>query len=108
MGVLPRAAIPPLVMRGTTRHLALPSCLLAPNDLRRLYRLLEQKASEAADRQAATLVLQPGQTPAQLQELEAAVRAALVLVIRLQTSGGEWINGTTIDLLSDEHSRTAL
>jgi hypothetical protein len=63
--------------------------------------LLEQKALEAADRQVATLTLQPGQTQAQLEELRTAVRAALALVVRLQT-GSEWINGTTIDLLNDE------
>jgi hypothetical protein len=62
---------------------------------------LEPKASEAADRQVATLTLQPGQTQAQLNDLKAAVRAALALVIRLQT-GSEWINGTTVDLLNDE------
>jgi len=34
--------------------------------------------------------------------MSAAVRQALSLMVRLQTSNGEWINGTTIDLLSDE------
>jgi hypothetical protein len=97
------AAVPvaPLVMRGTTRQFTLPSCVLTLNDLRRLFRLLEQKALEAAERQVATLVLQPGQTPAQLREVQVAVRSALTLVIRLQTAS-EWINGTTIDLLNDE------
>ena len=92
---------PPVVMRGAIRRFALPSCLLKPNDLRRIFRLLEQKALEAADRQVATLTLQPGQTQAQLDELRAAVRASLALVVRLQT-GSEWINGTTMDLLNDE------
>lgn len=62
---------------------------------------MEPKASEAAERQVATLFLQPGQTQAQLNALKAQVRAALVLVVRLQTST-EWINGTTMDLLDDE------
>ena len=102
MAILPSAPIPPLVMRGTTRQFVLPSCLLTANDLRRIYRLLEQKALEAAERQVATLTLQAGQTQVQLGEMSAAVRSALSLVVRLQTSSGEWINGTTIDLLSDE------
>jgi hypothetical protein len=63
--------------------------------------LLEPKASEAADRQIAALTLQPGQTQAQLDELKTAVRAAMALVVRLQT-GSEWINGTTVELLEDE------
>jgi hypothetical protein len=100
MGIVAAPAIP-LMMRGTTRRIALPSCLLTPNDLRRIFRLLEAKASEAAERQVAALTLQPGQTPAQLQELKAAVRAALSLVVRLQTSS-EWINGTTVEPLEDE------
>ena len=33
----------PPVVRGTTRQLQIPSCLLTPNDLRRLYGILEQK-----------------------------------------------------------------
>jgi len=88
-------------MRGTTRRLVLPSCVLSSEDLRRIYRLLEPKALEAAERQVATLTLQPGQTQAQLQELRSAVRAALVLVVRIQTETG-WINGTTIDLFNDD------
>ena len=83
------------------RELTLPSCLLSPNDLRRIYRLLQPKASEAAERQVATLVLQPGQTQAQLDELKASVGTSLALVIKIQT-GSEWINGTTVDLLNDE------
>lgn len=97
----PQAPLPPpLVMRGTTRHFVVPSCVLSPDDLRRIYRLLEAKALEAADRQVAILTLQPGQTQGQLDELRSAVRAALALVVRLQTETG-WINGTTPDLLSD-------
>ncbi len=91
----------PLVMKGTTRHLTLPACLLTPEDLRRIYRLLEPKATEAADRQVATLLLLPGQTQAELEAVKAQVRAALALVIRLQTEN-QWINGTTIDILADE------
>jgi len=101
MAALPPPAIAPLVMRGITRSFALPSCLLTPNDLRRIYRLLEPNASGAADRQVALLTLQPGQTQAQLDELRAAVRGALALVVRLQT-GSEWINATTVDVLNDE------
>lgn len=101
MNLLPRPPAPALVMRGTTRISVLPSNLLTPSDLRRVYRLLETKASEAADRQLAVLTLQSGQTQAQFQELRAAVRDAMALVIRLQTEN-EWINGTTIDLLNDE------
>src|SRR5271157_149521 len=73
-----------------------------PSDLRRLYRLLEQKAHEAADRQTAGITLQPGQTQAQLEELRTSVNAALALVLRLYTKSGEWISGTTIDSLNDE------
>jgi hypothetical protein len=101
MTTQPRAPLLATVMRGTTRQFVLPSCLVKPSDLRRIFRLLEQKAFQAADRQVATLALQPGQTQAQLDELTAAVREALALVVRLQT-GSEWINGSTIDLLSDE------
>jgi hypothetical protein len=62
---------------------------------------LEQKALEAAERQVATLIRQPGQNPAQFAELQTTVRSALALVIRLQTSN-EWVNSTAIDLLNDE------
>jgi hypothetical protein len=54
------------------RQFALPACLLTPADLRRLYRLFAQKASEAADQQIATLVIQPGQSARQLEEMQEA------------------------------------
>ena len=101
MNMLTTPTPAPVVYRGTTRHLDLPSCVLTPNDLRRIYRLLEPKASEAAERQVSSLILQPGQTQAQLDAIKGQVRAALKLVIRLQTAS-EWVNGTTIDLLDDE------
>lgn len=88
-------------MRGVARRLEIPSCLLSLNDLRKLFRLLEQKAQEAADRQVAVLTLQPGQTPAQLHELQTSVRTAMALVLRLQTNS-EWINGTPMELLDDD------
>jgi hypothetical protein len=81
--------------------------LLTPDDLRRIYRLLEPKASEAADRQVAALTLQTGQTQAQFGELKSAVRGSLALVVRLQTETG-WINGTTIDLLNDDQLPDAI
>lgn len=95
-------AVAPQIARGRSRQFPLPSCLLTPSDLRRLYRLLQPKADEAADRQVATLLIQPGQTPQQFEELKTAVRNALVPVIRLQTNRGEWINATTADILEDE------
>ncbi|HZR65362.1 MAG TPA: hypothetical protein VFA85_09455 [Terriglobales bacterium] len=93
--------IAPAIMRGVARRLEIPSCLLSLNDLRKLFRLLEQKAQEAADRQVAVLTLQPGQTPAQLHELQTSVRTAMALVLRLQTNS-EWINGTPMELLDDD------
>lgn len=98
-GAIP--ALPPVV-RGTARQLQIPSCLLTPNDLRRLYRTLEQKAAEAADRQVATLTLQAGQTQQQFDALRSQVRTALTLVLRVQTGSGEWVGGTTMDPLTDE------
>ena len=95
MNLVQAPVAPPLVFRGTIRRLAIPSCVLTRDDLRRIHRLLEPKASEAADRQVAALTLQPGQTEAQLDELKSAVRAALGLVIRIQTETG-WANGTTV------------
>lgn len=100
MGTVAKLATP-IIMRGTSRRFVIPSCLLTPNDLRRIFRLLETKAAEAAERQLATLTIQPGQTPAQFQELKNTVSSALALVVRLQTNS-EWINGTTVDLLDDE------
>src|SRR5690348_5639916 len=101
MATVPALSNAPLVMRGTTRQFEIPSCVLTGSDLRRMYRLLEPKASEAADRQLSALTAQPGQTQTQLDELKSIVRSAMALVIRLQTAS-EWINGTTIDLLEDE------
>jgi len=101
MSLAPATVLPSLVFRGTTRRFEAPSCVLKPDDLRRIYRLLEQKAAEASDRQVATLTLQPGQTPSQLSELQSAVRVALALVVKVQTETG-WINATTVGLLSDD------
>ncbi len=93
----------PTSVTGTIRSFVLPPCLLKPSDLRRLFRLLEVKAREAAERQIASLTLQPGQTQQHLDQVKENVRGLLSLVVRLQTKSGAWINATIADPLEDEN-----
>jgi hypothetical protein len=106
MEVCPMAApaqpTAPVLYKGTNRHLVIPACLLTPNDLRRLYRLLEQKAKEAADRQVTAMTLLAGQTQAQFDQSKMSVRESLSLTLRLQTKSGSWVGGHSIDPLEDE------
>ena len=91
-----------LVLKGTTRELTPPSCLFTPGDLRKLYRLLETKAIEAADRQIAFLQRQPDQTEDQFTEMKRTLSSALSLIVRIFTARGDWVGGTVIDPLEDE------
>jgi hypothetical protein len=92
----------PILFKGTNRQFVIPACLLRPNDLRRLYRLLEQKAKEAADRQVAAMTLPQGQTQVDFDRFKTSVRETLVLNLRLQTKSGSWVGGQAIDPLEDE------
>lgn len=92
----------PVHATGITRTLTIPSCTLTASDLRKLFRLLQQKASEASDRQLAGMVQQPGQTQTQFEEARATARTAMSLLIRLWTKGGGWMGTTTIQPLEDE------
>lgn len=93
----------PTLFKGTNRQLSIPSCLLQPTDLRKLYRLLHQKATEAAADQASSIAQQPGQTQAALEELRSSVRTAISTVtVRVQTKTGVWVASTTEDPLGDE------
>lgn len=97
------AGIPgPPVITGAIRQLNIPSCVLAPKDLRELYKLLEQKAGEAADLQIASFVRQPSQTQQQFDEFCAGVRQAMKLVVRVQMDNGQWVGAMTMDPLTDE------
>jgi hypothetical protein len=92
----------PFYVTGTARHVSIPACSLTANDLRRLFRLLQQKASEAADNQLAAMTQQPGQTQEQFEELKTAVRGVMAPVVRLQTKGGGWTGSVTTQPLEEE------
>ncbi len=101
MATQPQLTVAPFA-RGITRSITIASSLLGPDDLRRLYRLLEVKAKEAADRQVSSLTLQPAQTPQQFAQLCQQVRDSLALVVRIQTRGGEWVTGASVAPLEND------
>lgn len=90
------------VFKGTTRHLAVPSCTLTTDDLRKLYELLARKAKEAADHQVAGLQRSTEQTKEQFEQVKEDIRSALALVVQVQGNTGEWTGGSTDGVLSDE------
>ena len=92
----------PTVQTGAFRPLQIPPCVLTPKDLRDLYKLLAQKATEAAEFQVGSVNLQPGQTQAQFNDFREQIRNALKLVVRVQTDNGQWTNSTTMEPLTDE------
>lgn len=93
--------VAPTIVSGNFRHLAIPSCSLTTDDLRRLYEVLEQKAREAADYQVATLQQLPGQTPEQFEQVKQNIRSSLALVVQVQGSTGEWTGSRTSEALLD-------
>ena len=95
----PGAEPSPTIAKGTTRRLVLPSCSLNLEDLERLFALLNDRSGEAADRHIASLQPTPGQTPEQFAQLKNYARSVLQLVVNIQASSGEWIAGTTPDVL---------
>lgn len=99
----PIAQPAPFLYRGTAKKLPVPSAMLEPRDLRKLYELLAQKSTEAAELQAASLTLQAGQTVQQLDNLKKEVRQILAqLIVRIRTATGDWIGGSTPDPLQDD------
>ena len=92
----------PTLARGVTRQFPVPSCLLGVNDLDRLFKILQAKASEAADVQVAGLRVQPGQTVEQFNEAQSTLRSLLNLVVRVQGSNGEWTAANTNEPLREE------
>lgn len=101
MGTQTQPAIPAYAT-GTNRQVTIPASTFTPSDLRRLYKLLESKATEAAERQVALLTQQQGQSQTQFEQFKATVRSAMAVVVRVQTKGGGWTGATSMQPLEDE------
>jgi hypothetical protein len=97
--VIPAKAV---LAKGISRQIPIPSCSVDVVDLDRLFRILQQKASEAADEQVASLQQQPGQIAEQFEQAKELLRSLLNLVVRVQGSNGEWIAANTADSIRAE------
>lgn len=75
---------------------------MTADDLRRLYVILDRKAREAAEQQAAVIQRLPEQTAQQFEEVKRDLRSSLALVVRVQGINGEWTGSTTKEALLDE------
>lgn len=102
MATTPGVPPAPPPVSGCTRQIPIPACSLTVEDLRRLFQLLEAKASEAADAQVATLQQGQGQTDEQFQQLKHQVRSLLKLVASIQGISGEWTAGMAQDVFHPE------
>ena len=91
----------PNLARGTIRQFQIGSCSLKSEDLRRLYKLLEKRAQEAASEASAALRQMPGQTAEQLQEMKNNLVSLLRLVVIVNASTGEWTSSPSDEALSD-------
>lgn len=91
----------PTIVSGTNRHVAIPSCSLTADDLRRLYEVLEKKAGEAAAHQVSALQQLPGQTAEQFEQAKQNIRSSLALVVQVQGNTGEWTGSRTSEALLD-------
>lgn len=102
MGVSPTTPANVTRLSGITRQFPIPPCALDVDDLERLFRLLEKKASEAAEEQANSLKQLEGQTDEQFREARASLRNLLDLVVRVQGVEGEWTLANATDPIDEE------
>lgn len=84
---------------GTSRSFAVPPCRLTKEDLRRLYQLLSKKAKEASGLQLPHLVSKESE---QIKESRKVVDEAMRVVAQIHGTNGDWVGGTSPDVLSDE------
>ena len=101
MGAIQQIANQASIVSGTVRNLSVPSCRLTAEDLRRLYKILDKKAHEAAELQARMLV-QGGLSNEQFEGLGASTRSLLKLTVRVQGISGEWLGSDSDQPLLDE------
>jgi hypothetical protein len=71
-------------------------------DLRRLFEILEPKASEAATEQVRQLQRSQGQTDEQFSALQNEVRTLMSLVVRIQGASGEWTAANSLDAIRED------
>jgi hypothetical protein len=98
----PAIAAKAVLAKGITRQFPIPSCSLGVDDLDRLFRILQKKASEAADEQVAGLQQQAGQTAQQFNQGKESLRSLLNLVVRVQGTDGEWTAANTADPIRED------
>lgn len=94
---------PPSLTKGTIRKLVIPSCNINEEDLRRLWRLLSEKAAEIFERSSSRFKRKEGESEEEFNKQKELVRSLFQLSVQYQASNGEWTRGTTIDVLKSEN-----
>lgn len=89
------------VAKGISRQFPIPACSLKGEDLRRLFKILEKRAQEAAAYSLGVLQQQPGQTEEQFKQLKENLSALLKLVVIVNSTSGEWTASSSEESLSD-------
>jgi hypothetical protein len=95
-------AVEPTSAKGIARQWPVPACAVGAPDLRRLFELLNAKASEAAAEQVRQVQRSQAQTDEQFTALQREVYTLMALVVRIQAAGGEWIVANSADAMSED------
>jgi hypothetical protein len=95
----------PVLTVNISRQWPIPACSLTLDDLRRLFGILERKASEAATEQVAYMRTLSGPSVAKILE---EARTFMGLTIQLHAANGEWRFANSVAPLSDDSAPAAL
>jgi hypothetical protein len=101
MGTIQPTQPRPNFAKGTTRQFEIRSCSLRTEDLRRLYKILDARATEFASQAVGMLRQLPDQTDEQFKQVKENATSLLRLVVIVNASTGDWISSSSDEALCD-------
>ena len=87
--------------RGSIRQFSIPSVVLTSDDLRRLYRLLGNRAGEASEYEVAGWKQLQEQSAEQFESAKVNAKALLRVAVTVQGTNGDWVGGPNEEPLSE-------
>lgn len=91
----------PVQYRGRSRSASIPACMVTKDDLRRLYRSLDEMAREALERQLDEWERPPDKTEEEFHALKEKVREVGALTVVVRGGRGEEFITTSREILKD-------
>lgn len=101
--IAPQAKPAPVAFSGLSRSAQPSACVLAVDDLRRLYVELDKKAVEALDKFLAAQVRNPGTSEADFEQLKQQARDAGHVTVSITGDSGELVVARSADVFAPDY-----